>query len=121
MNLIHQIEQAEVASTPEQEPAEEESQERMLPLSAAAAAVTTPQSRRAAISAAAGSAITVRLDSGEPAAKLGAALTDKSVAKAIHDYIRIYNKNPHPFQWIATASQIIRKVRKYKETSETGD
>ena len=43
-------------------------------------------SRRAAISAAAGSAITVRLDSGEPAAKLRAALTDKSVAKAIHDY-----------------------------------
>jgi len=80
------IEQAEVASTPEEEPAQEESQEGMLPLSAATAAVTTAASRRAAISAAAGSAITVRLDSGEPAAKLRAALTDKSVAKAIHDY-----------------------------------
>ena len=80
------IDQAEVASTPEEEPAEEESQERMLPLSAAAAAVTPPASRRAAISAAAGSAITVRLDSGEPAAQLRAALADKSVAKAIHDY-----------------------------------
>ena len=68
------IEQAEVASRPEPEPAEEESQESMLPLSAAAAAVTTPAWRRAAISAAAGSAITLRLDSGEPAAKLGAAL-----------------------------------------------
>ncbi len=80
------IEQAEVASTPEEEPAQEESQGGMLPLSAATAAVTTAASRRAAISAAAGSAITVRLDSGEPAAKLRAALTDKSVAKAIHDY-----------------------------------
>ncbi len=80
------IEQAEVASRPEEEPAEEESEERMLPLRAAAAAVTTPASRRVAISAAAGSAITVRLDSGEPAAKLRAALADKSVAKAVHDY-----------------------------------
>src|SRR5216684_8524724 len=80
------IEQAEVASRPEEEPAEEESEERMLPLRAAAAAVTTPASRRVAISAAAGSAITVRLDSGEPAAKLHAALADKSVAKAVHDY-----------------------------------
>src|SRR4029077_11191982 len=49
-------------------------------------APTPPAWRRAAISAAAGSAITVGLDSGEPAAKLGAALTDKSVPKAIHDY-----------------------------------
>jgi DNA polymerase-1 len=80
------IEQAEVASRPEEEPAEEESEERMLPLRAAAAAVTTPASRRVAISAAAGSAITVRLDSGESAAKLRAALADKSVAKAVHDY-----------------------------------
>jgi DNA polymerase I len=80
------IEQAEVASRPEEEPAEEESEERMLPLRAAAAAVTTPASRRVAISAAAGSAIAVRLDSGEPAAKLRAALADKSVAKAVHDY-----------------------------------
>ena len=43
------------------------------------------------------------------------------LVKAIHDYVRHYNKNPRPFQWIASASQIIRKVRKYKETSETGD
>lgn len=33
---------------------------------------------------------------------------------AIHDYIRVYNKNPPPFQWVATASRIIRKVNKYK-------
>ena len=39
----------------------------------------------------------------------------------INDYIRIYNKNPRPFQWIASASRIIRKVRKYKDTSDAGD
>src|SRR6266850_1439189 len=45
----------------------------------------------------------------------------RDLIKAIHDYIRLYNKNPRPFQWIASASQIIRKVNKYKDTSETGD
>jgi transposase len=45
----------------------------------------------------------------------------RDLIKAIHDYIRIYNKNPRPFQWVASASRIIRKVNKYKETSETGD
>ena len=40
---------------------------------------------------------------------------------AIKDYIRTYNQNPQPFEWIASASRIIRKVRKYKRTSETGD
>jgi hypothetical protein len=40
---------------------------------------------------------------------------------AIQDYIRFYNKNPQPFQWIASASRIIRKVNKYKVISETGD
>ena len=43
------------------------------------------------------------------------------LTKAIHDYIRHYNKNPRPFQWVASASRIIRKVSKYKGTSETGD
>jgi transposase len=38
---------------------------------------------------------------------------------AIEDYIRTYNQNPQPFEWIASASRIIRKVRKYKRTSET--
>jgi transposase len=33
--------------------------------------------------------------------------------KAIKDYVRHYNKNPQPFQWVATASQIVRKVKKY--------
>jgi DNA polymerase I len=80
------IEQAEIVSTPEEEPAEEAPQEGMLPLSAAPAAVATPASRRAAISAAAGSAITERLDSSEGGAKLRAALADKTVSKAVHDY-----------------------------------
>src|SRR5206468_9756684 len=40
---------------------------------------------------------------------------------AIEDYISTYNQNPQPFHWIASASRIIRKVNKYKRTSETGD
>jgi transposase len=43
------------------------------------------------------------------------------LVKAIQDYIRENNKNPQPFQWIASANTIIRKVRKYKWTLETGD
>jgi transposase len=45
----------------------------------------------------------------------------RDLIKAIQDYIRLYNKNPRPFQWVASASRIIRKVNKYKEISETGD
>jgi transposase len=41
--------------------------------------------------------------------------------KAIKDYVRQYNRNPQPFRWVASASKIIRKVNKYKETLETGD
>ena len=41
--------------------------------------------------------------------------------KAIKDYVRHYNRDPRPFQWVASASKIIRKVNKYKETLETGD
>ncbi len=41
--------------------------------------------------------------------------------RTINDYIRIYDKNPRPFQWVASVSQIIRKVRKYKEISDTAD
>ena len=43
------------------------------------------------------------------------------LVKAIQDYLRQYNKNPRPFQWVASASRIIRKVNKYKEISETGE
>jgi transposase len=41
--------------------------------------------------------------------------------QAIREYVKIYNKTPRAFQWVATASQIVRKVSKYKRTSETGD
>jgi transposase len=45
----------------------------------------------------------------------------RDLIKAIQDYIRLYNQNPQPFHWVASASRIIRKVRKYKQTSDTGD
>jgi transposase len=45
----------------------------------------------------------------------------RDLIQTINDYIRIYNKNPRPFQWVASASRIIRKVRKYKDTSDAGD
>ena len=43
------------------------------------------------------------------------------LTKAIQDYIRENNKHPKPFTWVASANAIVRKVRKYKRTSETGD
>ena len=45
----------------------------------------------------------------------------RDLTKAIQDYIHRYNRNPQPFQWVVSASKIIRKVNKYKETLETGD
>ena len=45
----------------------------------------------------------------------------RELTKAIHEYIRLYNNNPRPFQWVASASRIIRKVNKYRQTSETAD
>ncbi len=42
------------------------------------------------------------------------------LTKSIHEYIRLYN-NPRPFPWVASASRIIRKVNKYRQTSETAD
>jgi len=45
----------------------------------------------------------------------------RELIRAIKDYVRIYNKNPQTFQWVATANQITRKINKYKETLETGD
>jgi transposase len=45
----------------------------------------------------------------------------RELTKAIHEYIRIYNHNPRPFHWVASASRIIRKVNKYRQTSETAD
>lgn len=45
----------------------------------------------------------------------------RDLTKAIQHYIQCYNRNPRPFQWVASANKIIRKVNKYKETLETGD
>jgi transposase len=45
----------------------------------------------------------------------------RDLVKAIQEYIRENNKNPRPFQWVASANTIVRKVRKYKRTLETGD
>jgi transposase len=45
----------------------------------------------------------------------------RDLTKAIRDYVRQYNRNPKPFHWVASASKIIRKVNKYKETLETAD
>jgi transposase len=42
----------------------------------------------------------------------------RELTKSINEYIRIYNNNPRPFQWIASASRIIRKVNKYRHGSE---
>jgi hypothetical protein len=67
-------------------------------------------------------------DGGEPEGEPGRCAADLEEAQAtfrsvrdlirtINDYIRHCNKNPWPFQWVASASQIIRKVRKYKENS----
>jgi len=45
----------------------------------------------------------------------------RDLVHAIQEYIRENNKSPRPFQWVARANTIIRKVRKYKWTLETGD
>jgi transposase len=44
----------------------------------------------------------------------------RDLERAIREYIRANNKAPQPFQWVASANKILRKVRKYKETLETG-
>ena len=44
----------------------------------------------------------------------------RELEKAIRAYIRDHNRSPHPFHWVAPANKIIKKVRKYKRTSETG-
>ena len=44
----------------------------------------------------------------------------RELENAIRDYIRANNEAPQPFLWVATANKIIKKVRKYKRTLETG-
>ncbi|MGB8011548.1 MAG: IS630 family transposase [Terriglobales bacterium] len=45
----------------------------------------------------------------------------RELVTAIQGYIRENNKDPKPFHWVAKANVILRKIRKYKRTSETGD
>ena len=45
----------------------------------------------------------------------------RDLVNTIHDYIRQTNSAPKPFLWVASANAILRKIRKYKDTSETGD
>lgn len=41
--------------------------------------------------------------------------------RAINEYVRQYDENPRPFQWVASASRIIWKVNEYKAILETGE
>ena len=43
----------------------------------------------------------------------------RELERTIRAYICNHNKAPQPFHWVATANTIIKKVRKYKRTSET--
>jgi transposase len=50
----------------------------------------------------------------------GAFRSVRELVRAILDYVRRHNRAPRPFTWRATASSIIRKVRRCKRTLETG-
>ncbi len=43
----------------------------------------------------------------------------RELTKGIHENIRIYNSAPRPFQWVASASRIIRKVNRYRRSCES--
>ena len=84
-----ELDQAESLPTADEEVAEEEPQDAMLPLTAGSAEVSkAPEAaaRRIAISGAAGSAAIVKLDSGGAAVKLRAILANANTPKTIHDY-----------------------------------
>jgi DNA polymerase-1 len=77
----------EPLSVNEEEIIDEVPQSGMLALTdASSPAVAVAEVRRTAISGAAGSALTVKLDSGGAAAKLKAVLADPGTPKSIHDY-----------------------------------
>jgi DNA polymerase-1 len=84
------VEQAETsAETPEEEEKEDQPQDRQLSFMGGAmmeGSVPETPTGRIALSAVAGSAISVKLDSGDIAARLRAVLTDGDIPKAIHDY-----------------------------------
>jgi len=50
----------------------------------------------------------------------GTFLSVKELVRAIEAYIRENNRTPKPFVWTATARTILRKLRNYKETLDTG-
>ena len=83
-----EVEKTEPLADSEEEVIDEVPQSGMLALTDASspAVVPKPDARRVAISAAAGSAITVRLDSGGAAAKLRTLMTDAGTPKSVHDY-----------------------------------
>ena len=82
------VEQAEALPEIEEEVIEEEPQSGMLALTDDSSPAQSPEpaARRIAISAAAGTAATVKLDSGSAAAKLRSILTTATTPKSIHDY-----------------------------------
>jgi len=50
----------------------------------------------------------------------GTFLSVKELVRAIESYIRENNQRPKPFVWVATANSILKKLKKYKETLDTG-
>lgn len=49
----------------------------------------------------------------------GSFVSVKELIAAIEAYIREHNKSPKPFVWCATPNSILKKLKKYKEISET--
>ena len=88
------VDQAEPAVAPEEEEKEDVAQDAQMSFmggmmglgEALGTTIAAPAAMRVAISASAGSALIVKLDSGEAAAKLRSVMTDANVPKAIHDY-----------------------------------
>jgi DNA polymerase-1 len=82
------VEQAESLPEVEEEAVEEEPQSGMLALTDDSSPAQSPEpaARRIAISTAAGTATTVKLDSGSAAEKLRSFLTTTTTPKSIHDY-----------------------------------
>lgn len=86
---VEQEESSALSEDESEEPAQDVLQDAQLSLMSPAAMeanAPAPSVRRVAISAAAGSATIVKLDSGDTADKLRAALADAKVPKAVHDY-----------------------------------
>jgi transposase len=50
----------------------------------------------------------------------GTFLSVKELTRAIQAYIHENNRTPKPFVWTATAKSILRKLKKYKESLDTG-